>query len=158
MSISAIIQRLRQNPTDAEALAELLNWAEKVDQHYYQRGETYEVSTPDGPFVKTLIGFAGPCSVQCHSRGDVCPGVLRFQDGSEYCPFYPLSLNRRVRRATPNEYSMALQLLEKMFLKGRKQGSIDMGTFRVDFKIKPLATAAPPSPDNQAAGGTGRPS
>lgn len=156
MTLQVCIQRLRQNPTDAEALSELLSWADKMAAHYYQLGETYEVATPDGPVVRTLKAFCGPCSSQCQSRGGACPGVLRFEDGSECCPFYPLSLNRRVRKAMPNEYSMALQFLEKMLLKGKKQGFIDMGTFRVDFKIKPLQPTAS-SPPHPTTTGTDRP-
>lgn len=151
------IARLRANPGDQEALNELLAWAEKVDQHYYKVGETYKVTTPDGQPIRTLAGFAGPCGQICHSRGDSCPGILRFTDGSECCPFYPLSMTRRASRAEPNEYSMALQFLEKMLLKGRKQGFVDLGTFRIDFKIKPLSPTSSASPDTQSKDSKGQP-
>lgn len=133
-------QRLKEDPTDAKALKVVLAFVDEIKQDYFRPGEFYAVPTKGaGVQIKELASFLGPCSSSCYSRG--CPGILRFKDGTEACPFPdwgPL-----VRRALPDATTVALHKIAELLAKGKSVAHVELVDSRwVHIRIDDKAPVA----------------
>jgi len=149
MKLDLLIDALRQDPANQEALTQLLDLVSDNRVRYYEIGEYYSV-----PFkasrnkierhVLKLVKFAGPCSRQCISK-QICPGVLIFEDGSEACPYPQFSSDAtRIKREDQTHDAAVTRAVLRLLSRGHKRGSVELldGT-TLELRVKPTAPEHP---------------
>jgi len=138
INISDVVRRLRENPTDTQLLDAVLTFLEQQERAYFRPGDLYLVPVPGTGMVTKELATVGDqrCHLRCLGLG--CPGVLKFRDGTEVCPY-----TTTVRKAVATDpFVIPLQLVQRLLYRGVTRGSVELFDGRtITFNIRPAKSS-----------------